>query len=149
MSAINPEKFEKCINFERLAKNFNFKYDADEDLSNSPTASSYQLLGQTNETLENSQNHMNVIPPGIQQDPVEVHQEMPPYEQDFKSPLDQEKHDEILQTDQKDSAVPAPNEEVKSFATFDRPQDERIKSRSETRESQLEWQLIDGEDIVK
>ncbi len=145
MSAIKPEKFEKCINFERLAKNFNFKYDADEDLSNSPTASSYQLLGQTNETLENSQNHMNVVPPGIQQDPAEVHQEMsPPYEQDFKSPLDQEKHDEIIQPD---SAVP--NEEVKSFATFDRPQDERIKSRSETRESQLEWQLIDGEDIVK
>jgi len=151
VSAINPEKFEKCINFERLAKNFNFKYDADEDLSsNSPTASNYQLLAQTSETLENSQNHIHhAISPQIQEDPsknAEVQET--PHEQDFKSPQDQEKHDEIAQADQ-NGVVPAQNEELKSFATFDRPQDERIKSRSETRESQLEWQLIDGEDIVK
>jgi len=142
---IDPEKFEKCINFQRMAKNFNFKYDAEEDLSTSPSATNNRLLAQINETLENSLNlpDRDSIPrDNIAQKPSSPHES--PYEQDFKAAEQDQKDEPGAQIEQKDPPV----NEVKSFATIDRPEDERIRSRGETRGSQTDWQIIDGEDIT-
>ena len=148
------ERFEKNINLQEKAKNFNFKYDAEEETRRAASTIEKSLFPLSNEggfqdSVERLKTDDSVDLRQLTKEDVASQRER---RETTQENLADQEQDTVHITEQQQELINNSPKSAKSPVSplkIDEPEEDKLKSRRETTNSfEEEWYLIESQDLV-